>query len=276
MKTHLAVANAVRKLDAAGIASAPRDCRILLAHALGVPVDRLSIERPEVLSPDEAQRFGGLVSRRAAGEPVSHLVGRRAFFGRDFIVTPDVLDPRPETETLVAAALEKPFRKVLDLGTGSGAILISLLAERPEARGVGTDMSAEAVLVAGENAAAIGVVDRLILPLSDWYDDVGGHYDLIVSNPPYVALVEMAGLEPELSHEPRMALTDEGDGLSCYRTICAGAPNHLTPGGWLMVEIGPSQGAAVAAMMREAGLHEVEIRPDLDGRDRVVMGQLSQ
>lgn len=261
------------RLDSAGIEGAARDAKRLLAHALGVEPLRLSVMDDAVETP-QAEAYFSLIAQRMGRVPVSHLLGWREFWGRRFRVTADVLDPRPETETLVAAALEVPFRKVLDLGTGSGAILISLLAERPEARGVGTDMSAEAVLVAGDNAAALGVVDRLILPLSDWYDDVGGHYDLIVSNPPYIALDEMPGLAPELAHEPRMALTDEADGLTCYAAICAGAPDHLTPEGWLMVEIGPTQGRDVSAMMGAAGLENVQIRPDLDGRDRVVMGQM--
>ncbi|SLN18638.1 peptide chain release factor N(5)-glutamine methyltransferase [Pseudooctadecabacter jejudonensis] len=246
---------AVDTLQAGGLADPVREARLLWRNV------------------GEDDRFEAAVTRRAARVPMSHVLGYRDFWKHRFTVTSDVLDPRPETETLVEAALEVPFRKVLDLGTGSGAIIISLLAERSEARGVGTDISERGILVAGANAAAIGVVDRLILPLSDWYDDVGGQYDLIVSNPPYIALDEMPDLAPEVSHEPRMALTDEDDGLSCYRIICAGAPSRLVAGGWLMVEIGPTQGEAVAAMMSAAGLVSVEIRPDLDGRHRVVMGQ---
>ncbi len=215
--------------------------------------------------------FATLVRRRAAREPFSHLSGYRDFWKHRFRVTPDVLDPRPDTEALVALALEEPFRKVLDLGTGSGCILISLLAERPEAQGVGTDVSEQAVLVAGENAAAIGVADRLVLPLSDWFEDVGGQFDLIVSNPPYIALAEMDGLAPEVRlHEPRGALTDERDGLEAYRAIAAGAPDHLRPGGRLLVEIGPTQADAVMSLFRTKGLEDVMVHPDLDGRDRVV------
>jgi len=255
---------------------AATDAKRLLAFAAQVDVSRLLLLDVEDFTEELIDRYQALVDRRARGEPMSHITGRRAFWKHEFRVTPDVLDPRPETEVLVEAALDVPFRKVLDLGTGSGAILISLLAERPDAKGVGTDMSEKAVLVAGENAVAMGVADRIILPLSDWYDDVGGLYDLIVSNPPYIAMDEMDGLSQEVLHEPRMALTDEGDGLSCYRIICAGAPSRLAPDGWLMVEIGPTQGAAVSEMMRHAGLANVRIRPDLDGRDRVVMGQLTQ
>lgn len=223
------------------------------------------------LAEETGAEFSALVARRVAREPFSHIAGYRDFWKYRFRVTADVLDPRPETETLVQLALEEPYEKVLDLGTGSGCIVISLLAERPEARGVGTDVSERAVLVAGENAAAIGVADRLILPLSDWFDDVGGTYDLIVSNPPYIAASEMAELSPEVrDHEPRAALTDEADGLSAYRAIAAGAPAHLAPGGRLLVETGPTQAEAVREIFLTAGLAEVTVHPDLDGRDRVI------
>ena len=210
-------------------------------------------------------------ARRAAREPVSHILGYRDFWKHRFAVTQDVLDPRPETETLVEIALAAPFSKLLDLGTGSGAIVISLLAERPGATAVGTDISERAVLVAGQNAVSAGVADRLLLPLSDWWEDVGGTYDLIVSNPPYIAAGEMTGLSPEVRwHEPRTALTDEGDGLSAYRAIIAGTAEHLAPGGRLLLEIGPTQARAVVALLGAGGLELVAIHPDLDGRDRVV------
>ncbi|MEF9605777.1 peptide chain release factor N(5)-glutamine methyltransferase, partial [Paracoccus sp. PXZ] len=151
----------------------------------------------------------------------------------------------------------------------TGAILISLLAERPGARGTGTDISPAALMVARENAARIGVCADFLE--SDWFASVAGQFDLIVSNPPYIALDEMADLSPEVREwEPRHALTDGADGLSAYRAIAAGAPAHLSPGGRLLVEIGPTQGRAVAALMQAAGLVEPRILPDLDGRDRVV------
>ena len=247
-------AEAVKLLEAAGVMDALRDVRRLERYADGDKV-----------------RFARAVKARAKRKPLSHITGTRAFWKHDFGVTPDVLDPRPETETLVELALNEPFSKVLDLGTGSGCIVISLLMERPEARGVGTDISEKAVLVAGENAVTAEVAERLILPLSDWYDDVGGRFDLIVSNPPYIAADEMAGLSPEVrDYEPTGALTDHGDGLSAYRAIAAGALAHLTPGGRLLVEIGPTQASAVTAIFQAAGLEDVTTHPDLDGRDRVV------
>ena len=166
---------------------------------------------------------------------------------------------------------------MLDLGTGSGCIVISLLAERLKAKGVGTDISQKAVLVAGENAVMAGVADRLVLPLSEWFDDVGGRFDLIVSNPPYIAAAEMADLAPEVrDYEPRQALTDDADGLTAYRILARDAPDHLTPGGRILVEIGATQGQAVAELFSGAGLEDVEVHPDLDGRDRVVSARNSR
>ncbi|MGH1329649.1 MAG: peptide chain release factor N(5)-glutamine methyltransferase [Paracoccaceae bacterium] len=252
---------------------AMREARMLLAKAAGISPDRLFDLEIGDFSDDLIARYMGFVEQRAAREPMSHILGRRAFWGRDFIVTSDVLDPRPETETLIAAALEKPFTKLLDLGVGSGAILLTLLAENPLAKGMGCDLSEAALEIAAANAAAFDLRNRAQFQASDWWENVSGQYDLIVSNPPYIAADEMAGLAPELSHEPRMALTDEADGLSAYRILAAGARAHLAPGGWLMVEIGPSQGAQVADMLLAAGFRAVRILCDLDGRDRVVEGR---
>lgn len=271
-----ALARAAARMRAAGVVGAERDARWLLAHALNVDRDRLAGAMEDSLTGDVAAKFETLVRQRLTRRPVSQITGKKAFWGREFIVTADVLTPRPETETLITCALYAPFRRVLDLGTGSGAILVTLLAERPEARGVGTDVSAQAVLVAGLNAERHGVADRLLLPLSDWWDDVGGRFDLIVSNPPYIAASEMEGLAPEVAiHEPCAALTDGGDGLGAYRAIVAPVADHLTPGGRLLVEIGPTQASAVADMMRAARLEDINVHFDLDGRPRVVEGRAS-
>ena len=234
-------------------------------------VDPVEARKLWRLAEETGAPYDTLVERRAAREPFSHIAGYRDFWKHRFKVNRHVLDPRPETELLVELALTEPFAKVLDLGTGSGCIVISLLAERPKAKGVGTDVSEHGILVAGENAAAIGVADRLVLPLSDWFEDVGGQYDLIVSNPPYIAAQEMPELAPEVrNHEPEMALTDGADGLTAYRKIAAGALDHLRTGGRLLVEIGATQGAAVSEIFSQAGLADVRVHPDLDGRDRVV------
>lgn len=268
------LARAVQTLRDAGVPDPARDARILLAHAAGIAPDRLTLILPDPAPDGAVARFTALIAGRASRVPVSHLTGQRLFWGRSFLVSPAVLDPRPETEILVAAALEQDFTSVLDLGLGSGCILLSLLAERPEARGMGVDLSPAALAVAQENAARLGVASRADLRQGDWFAPVTGLFDLIVSNPPYIAQAEMAALSPEVQgHEPRMALTDEADGLSAYRAITAGAGSHLRPGGHLIVEIGPTQGTEVAGMFADAGLHDIGIRPDLDGRDRVVLGR---
>ncbi|CAM5430196.1 peptide chain release factor N(5)-glutamine methyltransferase [Frigidibacter albus] len=265
---------AVARLAAAGVAEAPRDARRLLAHAMGIGADRLLLHLGEALSPAAAVAFDRAVAARAARQPVSQITGSRLFWGRAFRVTRDTLDPRPETETLIAAALERRFARVLDLGTGTGCIVLTLLAEQPEARGMGTDLSPAALAVAAGNAAALGLAERVELVASDWFAGVAGRFDLIVSNPPYIAADEMAALDPEVRDwEPHLALTPGGDGLDAYRAIAAGAGAHLAPGGRLLVEIGPAQGAAVAGLFAAAGLGRIRVLPDLDGRDRVVSAE---
>lgn len=266
-----ALAEAAAALARAGVADPMRDARLLLAHALGIAPDRLVLHLADPPGAEAGARFRALVAERARRRPLSHLTGRRLFWGRGFAVTPDVLDPRPETECLVVLALARPFARVLDLGTGSGAILLTLLAERPEAEGLGTDLSEPALAVARANAAALGTGARARFLRADWFAGVSGRFDLIVSNPPYVAAAEMTGLAPEVRDwEPHLALSPGGDGLGAYRAIAAGAGAHLAPGGRLLVEIGPSQGRAVAALLAAAGLAGIAVHPDLDGRDRVV------
>ena len=257
-------------LEKAGIEGAAREAPLIASAATCIPRDRIGISMDRPVGPDEWQILADILPDRLARKPLSHLLGYRDFFRHRFEVTGDVLDPRPETETLVRRALAGRFSRVLDLGTGSGCILLSLLAGRPGARGVGTDISRSALKVAGRNAAALGLADRVALIESDWFSGVSGRFDLIVSNPPYIALAEMAGLAPELAHEPRHALTDEGDGLGGYRAIAAGAAAHLLPGGALMVEIGATQARSVAAILTGRGFRVTEVVADLDGRDRVI------
>ena len=263
-----AIARGARLLAKHGIPDPQRESRLLWRAAF----PRRHVDYEDAKNGGMERLFDTLIARRCDREPMSHLLGYRDFYEHRFQVSGDALDPRPETETLVIAALDVPFSKVLDLGTGSGCILLSLLAARPEAAGVGTDLSDKALAVTRRNIASLELDHRVTLMASDWFSEVSGTFDLIVSNPPYIAAAEMAALAPELTYEPRMALTDEGDGLSAYRAITAGAGAHLVAGGHLMVEIGWTQGAAVAEMFREAGFQEVGIVPDLDGRDRVVSG----
>lgn len=262
---------ALAPLRAAGVEDAPRDARLLLAHALGLAADRLTLHLSEAMTPEQSAVFDAALAARVARQPVAQIIGERAFWGHRFRVTRDTLDPRPDTEALVAAALERPFLSVLDLGTGTGCILLSCLAAMPMARGLGVDVSAAALDVARDNAARLGLGPRAAFRLSDWFSAVPGRYDLILSNPPYIAAEEMAGLAPEVRDwEPHLALTPGGDGLDAYRAIARGAPARLMDGGRLMVEIGPTQGAAVAALFAAQGLGEIRVLPDLDGRDRVV------
>lgn len=262
----------VEALRRAGVPDPAGDARRLMARALGVPLDRLTLMEREALAPGQDDAFRLNLEARARRQPVSQIVGGRLFWGREFWVTPDVLDPRPETEVVVAQALGGRFSRVLDLGTGSGCILLTLLAERGDARGTGVDASPAALAVAAANARRLGVEGRADLRLSDWLGAVDGTFDLIVSNPPYVAADEVAGLEPEVRDwEPRAALTDDGDGLGAYRAILADAARHLAAGGRLLLEVGPTQAGAVAAIGRAAGWDEPAVAPDLDGRDRVLL-----
>jgi release factor glutamine methyltransferase len=268
------LARAAADLRAAGVEAPMRDARLLAAHALAVPPDRLVLALADPVAPAAAAAFAAAVARRAAREPLSHVTGRRQFWGRWFAVSPAVLDPRPETETLVAAALGRGFERVLDLGTGSGAILLSLLADRPAARGTGTDLSAPALAVARANAGRLGVGARAELVQGDWFAPVSGRFDLIVSNPPYIPRAEVATLAPEVRlWEPHLALTPGDDGLGAYRVLAAGAAAHLAPGGALMLEIGPTQAAAVGAILRAQGFARLSCLPDLDGRDRVIVAE---
>lgn len=273
-----ALVAATARLAAAGIDGVGGDARALLAGAMDVPRDRLTLHLGDTLDAAAQARYQAMIARRAASEPVAKILGERAFWGRMFEVTPDVLDPRPETECLIAAALEGPAPdRLLDLGTGSGIIAVTLLAEWPGAHGVATDTSAAALAVAARNAARHGVAARLDLLYADWLDGVAGGFDLIVSNPPYIAADEMPGLAPEVRlHDPQAALTDGADGLTACRAIVSGARAHLRPGGRILLETGPAQGPEVCTLLTGAGFTGVWILRDFDGRDRVVGGNLHE
>ncbi len=277
MRVSDALAEGVARLRTAQIEGAPRDARRLLSHALGIAPDRLLLEMGAQMTEAQMEGFRAAIAARAAHQPVAQIIGERLFWGRRFQVSRDVLDPRPETETLIQAALEQPFQTVLDLGTGSGVILLTLLAERPQARGLGVDISSVALAVARVNARALALEPRAEFAQSDWFGAVSGRYDLIVANPPYIGATEFADLAPEVRDwEPRGALVPvecDGSGLAAYRHICAQAPEHLQPGGWLMVEIGHKQGQSVAALFDHAGFQQIEVLQDLSGHDRVVIGQ---
>ncbi len=255
----------------AGIPTPDLDARWLMAAILGMPPDRVILHLPDPLDDAQAFAFRNALLARVEGRPLSHILGGRWFYGRWFRVTADVLDPRPDTETLVDLALSAPFERVLDLGTGSGCILLSLLAESGTSTGLGVDVSDAALEVASENQIALDLQARAELIQSDWYSAVEGRFDLIVSNPPYISEAAYADLDRGVrDYEPRLALTPGGDGLAPYRVIAADAARFLTPSGRLLVEIGFDQGQAVAAIFAASGLEDVRVHPDINNKDRVV------
>jgi release factor glutamine methyltransferase len=280
-----AFAAAAGALRQAGIDTPELDARLLLCHAAGLTHEGYIARARETLLPRAAARLEGAIARRLKREPVARITGTREFYGRSFVLGPDTLDPRQDTETLIEAALDivrkKGWRerklKLLDLGTGTGCILVTLLAELPRARGIGTDLSADALAIAAANAVSHGVSDRASFVAADWLDAVTGRFDLILSNPPYLAEDEIAGLAEEVAtYDPRLALDGGPDGLEAYRRIAARARDHLNQNGRLLVEIGPDEAEAVAAIFAGAGLRPDEalgLRLDLAGRPRVVVAR---
>jgi len=271
-----ALAAGAARLAEVGIDGAARDARALLAEATGMPAGRLLIEPDRDLAPSEIVQYQLFLDRRSSNEPVARILARRMFWGRDFQVSPETLDPRPETETLIAAALDLgPVDRFADLGTGTGIIAVTLLAEWPEATALATDIDPACLRVAAANADRHGAGDRLDCLASDWLSEVTGRYALILSNPPYIGADEMAGLAADVAgYDPHLALTDGADGLAAYRRIARGVGPHLLPAGRLMVEIGPTQGGDVADIFHAAGLRDITVLPDLDGRDRVVVARM--
>ncbi len=269
---------AKRRLEAAGIEGPVIDARLLVEAASGATRTEIITDPHRVLADAQEAALETYVARRAAREPVSHILGRKGFWKIMLSVTPQVLTPRPDTETVVERVL-KAFPEgraftVLDLGVGSGAILLSILAERPAAKGLGVDVSEEALAVARENAANLGLEGRTVLLRGDWTRGLGdASFDLVVSNPPYITSREIETLEPEVrDHEPRLALDGGADGLDAYRLLAPEILRVLKPGGRFAVEIGFDQSQAVEALFREAGALNVETAKDLAERDRVVLG----
>ena len=251
----------------------PLENRILLCHALGLTRVGLITQSHRVLTAEEARALDALVARRLAGEPIAYIVGKREFFGLDFSVTDAVLIPRPDTELLVELALERlpPGASVLDMGTGSGAIAVAIAHTRPDARVTALDASADALDIARANAAANGVTVRFLH--SDWFAALAGErFDLIVSNPPYIASGDAHLSEGDLRFEPASALTDHADGLSALRAIVAGAPTHLANGAWLLLEHGYDQAAQVRELLAAHGYQNVQSWRDLSGIERVSGG----
>lgn len=256
----------------------PVDAHVLLAHALGVDRAWLIAHATDPLERAHADVFFALAKRRREGEPVAYLTGRREFFGLDLAVTPAVLVPRPETESLVEVVLEHlpadRETRVADLGTGSGAIALAIASARPLARVIATDASEDALAVARGNASRLRIAN-VSFARGDWYDALAdaAPFDAIASNPPYVAAGDEHLGEGDLRFEPAPALTPGGDGLDALRTIVAGAPARLVPGGWLAVEHGHDQSDEVRALFEAAGFGSIVVRRDLAGIPRVVAGR---
>ena len=270
------------RLAETGIAGAETDARLLVGAALDIPPLRLALEADRAVLPEECTRIEDLVSRRAAREPVGRILGTREFWGHSFRLSPDTLEPRPDTETVIEAALgflgaagrrAEPLR-IADLGTGSGALLVALLSECPKAVGVGTDISTGALATARQNAEMAGVGDRAVFAAMNYGDALCAGFDLVVSNPPYIASGEIAGLDREVrDHDPVRALDGGADGLDAYRAIAADASRLLLPHGRLFVEIGAGQASDVMALFAQAGLGGLFVHRDLAGHDRVVAAQ---
>ena len=275
-----AFVKAAHILRRAGIETPELDARLLLCHVGGLSHETYIANAQEALQPEAAARLEQAIARRLRREPISRITGTREFYGRDFLLGPETLDPRSDTETLVEAALEsaragggrKRKLSLLDLGTGTGCILITLLAELPHAHGLGTDVSESALALAATNAERLGVADRASFLAADWLDSLCGRFEFVLSNPPYIATADIAELAADVSaYDPRRALDGGPDGLEAYRRVAARIRNVLAEDGKLLVEIGARQSDEVAEIFATAGLEIAESRHDLAGRPRVVV-----
>lgn len=270
-RARLTQAFAARAGEEAGL-----DARLLIEAASGLSHVAL-IASPQATLGEAAGRLSAMAARRIAGEPVSRILGAREFWSMAFRVTPDTLDPRPDTETLIEAALDLfaarrgDALRIVDFGAGTGAILAALLREFPRASGIGVDLSEAAAAVARENLTALGLAGRSAIVVGDWDGGLSGTFDLIASNPPYIPSADIAGLAPEVrAHDPRLALDGGADGLDAYRALAPLAARRLAPGGLALFEVGIGQAGAVVDLCRAAGLAPLAPRLDLGGTARVV------
>ena len=269
---------AISALENAGSESPKLDAELLLAHVWGITRVKLLTSHDNGLTEAQEREFQVLLSRRLKREPMAYIVGSKEFWSLDFKVSSAVLCPRPDTEILVQAALKMVHRsqplRILDLGTGSGAILLSLLSELPHATGTGVDISPQAIEIAKENASHLGLASRAEFLLGSWCDGLLGQFDLIVSNPPYIESSAISGLEPEVAvFEPKLALDGGVDGLDAYRLLASQVPLFLRSGGWVVFEVGEAQALAVQQLMSEQKLENFSIAKDYQGIDRCVIAQ---
>jgi release factor glutamine methyltransferase len=272
-----ALSQAAARLGAAGIERPQAEARILLEAATGRGRGQIIAFPEYALAAAEHDLFEGFVARRASREPISRILGNREFWSLRFTVGPATLDPRPDSETLVAAVLARiPDRNaalaLLDLGTGTGCLLLALLSELPRARGLGIDASGDAVATAQSNAKSLGLDARAEFKLGDWARDISAQFDVVISNPPYIESMSIDGLAPEVSQfDPRAALDGGPDGLDAYRALVPQAARSLTPGGVLALEIGAGQGEAVRALAIDTGLRNLGSAQDLAGIERCLL-----
>ena len=264
------------KLRECGISDPVRDARLLLADCLELRTQNLNLLDNSCISEIKISKFWRMINERCKRKPVSKILGYRSFWGRDFEINENVLDPRGDTETLIELILDCNFENMLELGTGSGAIAITVLAERPEVTCVATDISQYALNTARTNSKRHGVQSRLKLLYSNWFDKISGSFDIIVSNPPYISSKEYAQLSAEVvKYDPKISLTLGGDGLEAYREILSQALEKLSKNGHIFLEIGYTQANAVGHLFREAGFQQIKVHKDLGSRDRVISAKAS-
>ena len=264
------------KLRECGISDPVRDARLLLADCLELRTQNLNLLDDSCISEIKISKFWRMINERCKRKPVSKILGYRSFWGRDFEINENVLDPRGDTETLIELILDCNFENMLELGTGSGAIAITVLAERPEVTCVATDISQYALNTARTNSKRHGVESRLKLLYSNWFDKISGSFDMIVSNPPYISSKEYAQLSAEVvKYDPKISLTLGGDGLEAYREILSQALEKLSKNGHIFLEIGYTQANAVGHLFKEAGFQQIKVHKDLGSRDRVISAKAS-
>lgn len=273
-----ALARARAALQAVGIDSAALDARLLVATAMGAALETVIAWPERMLAPEAAGRLEALLRRRVAREPMAYILGRREFWSLDFMVTPATLTPRPDSETLVAAVLDQvPDRRaplrLVDFGAGTGCLLLALVSELPGASGLGVDYDPAALQVARANAAQLGLAARVQFVQGEWGRSLTGAFDLVISNPPYIATGELGELAPELRYEPRLALDGGEDGLMAYRALIPDAARLLRAGGLLALEVGAGQAPGVGELLVAAGLAPLGSRRDLAGIERCVLAR---
>jgi len=265
------LADTTIKLSRSGIEGAARDARILTAYALETQISELSIMTNEKVSEKIISKLEKLILRRIDREPVSKILGAREFWGRSFFINENVLDPRGDTETLIDFVIEKPVTSVLELGTGSGAIAVTLACEWKEVHVTALDISEDALSLAKINAEKFNVQNKIDFLKSDWFEAVKGSFDLIISNPPYIGLIEKDEISTEvIKYDPEIALFAGHDGLDAYKKIIPNLAKFLNPDGFVVLEIGASQSNQVKNMMNVVGLINTQIVKDLSGNDRLV------